>query len=231
MSYHTYFMYSQGLSSDIVMPPGEFQRIKDHIREVEQRSGYFPEKYMDNPAHWNKRQAMPLSDEDFCQLVMDHNRWVRTLYADMGKWSTSPPDPGEVVTPDQFQEVWHGLEMLFVPAGRWSANYYQAEMETAYEVMRGRSVNGVLFDADALTAQQAAAVIALFEEALGLHDLRLDVCLGEDHLTPGDDYHWCQQHGAIADDDYELHADQCRHFRLAHGLDDEGGEPEEVDHG
>lgn len=133
------------------------------------------------------------------------NQWPRPTD---DRWRLMPGNYGkpvetEMLTPDDAQTFWHGLEDIPVPAERWTRNYYVERMQHVYEVMRGAEREGVIFDAPALTTKQAAAVINLFSEFLDEHDMRLDVPRGRDYLASSYDggYDWCDTHGAVSRDD------------------------------
>jgi|SRR6185437_11061859 len=88
MSYRVFFSFSKGLAKPILVPKGTLAALQEHVARVEKALGLKVEKYRDNPAHW--RDTTPttdISDEDFCKLVEEHNRWVRWVYNWFGEWS------------------------------------------------------------------------------------------------------------------------------------------------
>jgi hypothetical protein len=205
MSYHVFFSFSQGLTQSIFAPSGTKASYLAHIAEVEEALHLKREQYEDNAPHWDSwhRDYGHLSDDKLCEIVENHNHWVRGVYADFTKWSKEPVTDGEEITLEDAQTFWHGLEILSVPPSRWSKNYYRARMEMCYEVMRGRESEGVSFDAKVLTPKQAAAVINLFSSFLDKHDLRLDVPNGHDYLASSYDggYDWCEKCGPMHPDE------------------------------
>lgn len=158
---------------------------------------------------WNHPSG-PLFDDLVCATVDWHNDWVRGLYADFTSWSKVPVKDGEKITPKQGRTFWHALRLLEVPVTRWSRSYFLRRMESLYQVMRGRDDEGVSFDEEPLTQQQAAAVIKLFGQYLDVHDLRLDVPRGldgegYDYLASSYDggYVWCENCGPMHPDVWE----------------------------
>lgn len=213
MSYAVFFSFSTGLKDAIRVPVGTLASIQQHVRNVTLTLGLCVEKYKDNAPHWVRRLApgskdrwldatepsTSISDQDYCEIAQVHNRWLRRLYADLGKWQKEPVQDGEEITPEDAQTFWHGLVDIDVPPARWTGTYYRNRMEHLYEVMRGHEDEGVSFDEDALTPKQAAAVIRLFSEFLDPADLRLDVPKDCDYLASSSDggYDWCITNGAV----------------------------------
>lgn len=194
MSFHTFFGLTLGLSKPLNAPKGTLESIRAHVREVEAKLGLVADRFEDNPAHWLRTDFAGVDDEVLCETAEAHNGWVRHLYEQMGEWQREPVEGGETITEADAQGFWHGLELLDVPAHRWTADYYRDRMEHLYEVMRGRESEGVTFDEKALTPKQAAAVMRLFEQYLDRNDLRLDVPHGHDYLASSYDggYDWCE---------------------------------------
>lgn len=216
MSYHVFFSMSTGLSKPITVPKGTLDRILERVHLTEEALGFETEQFKNNPKYWrNTRETKPgVSDETFCEVAEQHNRFVRELYIEFEKCSEKLTPDGEVITPEQSVEFWYGLTTINVPAHRWTGDYYRARMEALYFAMRGAGDNqrllteGVVFDSKALTVRQAADVIGLFSEFLDPDDLRLDVPLGMDSLESLSDggYYWCEKCGAVT----EQHAASCR---------------------
>jgi hypothetical protein len=212
MSFQVFFMFASGLATPLKVPSGTKQRIIDHVLEVEKVLSLKREKFEDNSVHWdhfddNYRNGFPsvTDDEILCSTIRDHNEWVRSVYKDFADWAEKPVADGETITPDDAQEFWHGFSELTVPLARWTDGYYRDRMEHLYEVMRGRSNQGVDFDARPLTVKQAAAVINLFATYLDIGDIRLDVPNGYDHLAASIDggYTWCEKCGPVHPGDYD----------------------------
>jgi hypothetical protein len=194
MSFHVFFAFSTGLSRPITVPIGTLQKCIDHVEQVEEALGLERERYEDNPIHWNSRGRFKEVDNgELCQVVEDHNEWVRQFYFYLDKWAKEPVIGGEELTPDQATQFWHGLEILKVPTERWTGDYYRARMDELYEVMRGREAAGMSFGVKKLTEKQAAAVIRIFDQYLDPDDYRLDVPHGRDYLASSYDggYDWC----------------------------------------
>jgi len=223
MSYHVFFSLSTGLSTSIQVPKGSKSSILSYVNEVEAKLGLKREKYKDNPVHWDRwnRDLSKIEGKLLCTTVEHHNRWVREWYENFAFWAEKPftvgkgyQDEGpnrrypvgwgsETITPDDAKEFWHGFEMLEVPLGKWTREYYVARMEVLYEVMRGRPSEGITFGTKALTPRQAAEVINLFSEYLDSHDMRLDVPKDRDYLASSYDggYDWCEKCGAVTPED------------------------------
>lgn len=212
MSYHVFFAFSTGLKEPITAPKGTLASILRHVESVEETLGLKRSQYMDNPVHWdtwdeNYRLGFPhVDDETLCKTVLEHNAWVRRLYADIAKWASDPVADGETITAEDAQTFWHGLQMLRVKPDRWTGEYYRSRMEHYYEVMRGREDEGVSWPAPKLSPKQAGAVIWLLADLLDHDDIRLEVARGNDHLSSGDEYTWCSKCGAVTDED----ANACR---------------------
>ena len=218
MSYHVFFGFSSGLAKPLTVPAGTKLSINEHVEEVERILGLKREKYLDNPIHWDHfdpeyRDGFPsVDDETLCKTVQDHNAWVRGLYRYFGEWAEKPFKAGkgkraETISIKDAEKFWHALTELTVGPSRWTPDYYIAQMEHLYEVMRGRESQGVTFEATALTTKQAAAVINIFSPFLDSDDRRLDVPNGCDYLASSYDggYDWCEKCGAVLPED----ADRC----------------------
>jgi len=208
MSFHVFFDLSSGLSKPLLVPKGTLASILEHVRHVEATLGLETEQYLDNPPHWKNcgwRLAMRegISDETLCEEAEEHNAWIRWLYEKLGEWSENPPETGEKITPEDANRFWHALERITVDPSRWTEKYYRARMEAVYEVMRGREAEGMTLDTKALTPQQAAAVVRLFEQWLDPGDLRLDVPKGYDYLASSVDggYVFCEKCGPVHPDE------------------------------
>jgi len=208
MSVHVYFAFSAGLAKPIAVPPGTLAKCQRHVEEVEDKLRLVATRYRDNPAHWESRNRFDgIDDKVVCETVIEHNRWVRWFYDDLERWAKDPPEVHEVLTPDDAQTFWHGLEMLRVPPERWDRHYYRDQMERFYEAMRGRG-DGIYWPTAKLTPKQAGAVIWLFSDILDCGDIRLEVPRGADRLASSYDgeYEWCERCGAVENDD----AANCR---------------------
>lgn len=222
MSHCVYFMFAAGLNEPVRVPKGTLARIREHVRHVEATLKLQTERYEKNPPHWTleSKRFLGLDDALVCKTVDEHNTFVRWLYDCMAESKTRDKD-FEEITPRQFARFLHALELLDVPPERWTRHYYRARMEAAYEVMRGRPAEGMVWDLKKpLTPEQAGAVIVLFSQWLDAHDLRLDVPWRCDKLASSYDgeYLWCVQCGAIASEDIicgreDEDADRCPRCR------------------
>lgn len=202
MSYRTYFMFSSGLNAPLHAPGGELERIKAHVEAVERTLGLQLVEREGHVTYWDPKINAELDNETYCRTIREHNDWVQDLYERFAEWSKNPVEGGDTITPEEAKKFWRGLQEIDIPVDRWSEEQYREEMETMYEVLRGRPTRGISFDAKALTVEQAAEVIRLLS-FLDPGDQRLDVCLGDDHLTSGDDYTWCERCGAVSWDDLD----------------------------
>lgn len=214
MSYHTFFDFTTGLKQPMVVPAGFLKSCLEHVQSVEEALGFEVTQYLENPKYWKSTTPKEgVSNKTLCTVAESHNRWVRWLYHDLEKWCGEKPssEKTETLTPEDAQTFWHGLRQITVPPERWTTDYYRERMNTLYEVMRGRETDGIDFDEDALTEQQAANVIRLFSEFLDPGDLRLDVPKGHDALYSSDngEYDWCPEEGAIHEDDTREHGWSC----------------------
>lgn len=219
MSYSAFFDFSLGLAKSLKVPAGTKKAILEHVEDVERILGLKRTKYGDNPTHWDYfdpeyRSGFPsVDDETLCETVQYHNTWVRGLYRDFGEWAEKPfkaskGKRAETISIKDAQKFWHALTELSVGPSRWTPDYYIAQMEHLYEVMRGRTSQGVTLSAKALTEKQAAAVINIFSPFLDSDDRRLDVPNGYDYLASSYDggYTWCEKCGPM----HPHYADGCR---------------------
>lgn len=209
MSYRVFFAMSSGLKEPITVPKGTLKEILDRVALTEKTLGLEVEQYQDNPKHWKDTKPKDgVSDETFCEVAEEHNRFVRWLYQRFEEYSKTPAADGETITIEDAASFWYGLSIIDVPAHRWTGDYYRERMEAIYEAMRGREGEGNVFDSKPLKPRQAADVINLFSQFLDHDDLRLDVPKDCDHLASLDDggYEWCEKCGAVT---YE-HAELCR---------------------
>lgn len=206
MSYEVIFSFAVSVAKPMHVPAGTVERIETHIRETEASLGFKREKYLDNPERWvSHTVGADIDDEIACQIVSDHNNFSFWLWRQLAKWSKEKPKgETEILTVEKSAELFPFLGQLHLSPERWTADFYQEEMDTLYEVMRGRPTNGISFDAKALTPEQADAVTTLFSSYLDTHDIRLSVPKGRDALARSDDggYDWCEKCGcAIHPDD------------------------------
>lgn len=209
MSQRVFFALSTSVLHPITVPKGTITKIKERIDFVEKTLGLETEQYKDNPPHWkNTNPKDDVSDDLFCQVAEDHNYFVRRLYDTIARCSEKPAEDGEILTPEESATFWHGLRIIDVPINRWTRDYFVARMEAYYESMRGREAEGIIFDAEPLTPEQADAVMNIFSFILDAHDVRLSVPKGHDYLASFDDggYEWCTQCGAVTFG----HVDRCR---------------------
>ena len=203
MSFAVFFDFSVGLRNTITAPRGTLAHLIAHVAEIEEVLKLKQAHYKENPPYWERNDFAGIQDEVLCNAVEEHNRLVIEFYEHLPEWSENPVADGESLTPEDAQRFWHGLVRLRVPPHRWTKEYYVARMESLYEVMRGRESEGVTFDAKALTPKQAAAIIRIFDQYLDMHDMRLDVPNGHDHLASSYDggYSWCEKCGPMKWDD------------------------------
>lgn len=206
--FHVYFSMSTGLKAPIIVPKGWTEQVIEHVAEVESRLGIEREKYLDNPVHWKHPTFEWVSNEVLCETAEIHNRWVRRVYNSLATWSHEPIPDGEILTPEQAEQFWPGLEMIDVPPEQWTGDYYVERIKSLFAVMTKGEDEGVTFGARKLTIKQAAAVIHLFEQYLNHNHVNLEVPKGRDFLI--DNYSWCEKCGAgILPEDI----DDCRRKR------------------
>jgi len=200
MSFRVFFSLSTGLKEPITVPKGTLKKILERVALTEKSLGLETEQYRDNPKHWrNTEPKEGVSDKTLCDVAEDHNQFVIWLYHKFEECSQTPTPDGEVITVEDAANFWHGLDLIDVPAHKWDRDYYQARMTALYEAMRGRESEGMIFDSDPLTPEQAGDVINLFAQYLDSDDIRLDVPLGYDLLTADNDgeYTWCEKCGGL----------------------------------
>jgi len=125
----------------------------------------------------------------------------------------------EVLTPEQAQTFWHGLQAIDVPVGRWTEEFYRDRMDHLYEVLRGREHEGASIDCDPLTPEQVADVVWLLDTGgyIPSGGLDLDVPQGCDGLSSADEYKRCTICGAV--DLEEL----CEHLAWCEDCEDYTG--------
>ena len=210
-AFKTFFMFASGLDRTVRVPRGTVDNIRNHIDDTTRQCKLKIVKFGDNPPHWNQYEpAADIDNDTASHLVRGHNRWVELLYEKLGRWTQSPPEEYEELTPEIANELWYGFSMLHLPVHRWSQEYFQEEMQELFDVMRGHDVGGIIWDEEPLAPKQAAAVIQLFESYLDNHDSRLELSHGhgmDGQLLNKDQYLWCPEDGAIpchlADEDDE----------------------------
>lgn len=221
MPFEPRFIFARGLAKSIVVPKGTLAKLQAHVRNIEDSLGLVAEKYMDNPPHWRgTKPTKEITDEDLCNLARKHNLWVDWLWDMLGKWSVKPPTgETEELTPEGAATIWHGTEKIDVPLERWDRRYYREQMEEMYSIMRGQEVGGVHWGEKPLTPRQAANVLWLIAEHLGIDgdDQRLEAprewtwdtnarrtkLVQLDEIQPtasydGSGYEWCERCGAVA---------------------------------
>lgn len=209
MSYQVFFAFSQGLAKTLRAPTGTLASIHRHIEDVEHKLRLVREPQTDGSYRWPwKWLSDQVDNKVLCETANSHNEWVRDLYRLFAEWADHPVDDGEPITPEDAKSFWHALRILDVPHHRWTGDHYYSRMKVFFEVMRGRSEEGITFPSAKLTPKQAGAVIWLFASLLDLEDFRLEVPKGYDHLASSyyGEYDWCERCGAVMPED----AESCR---------------------
>jgi hypothetical protein len=204
-SYHTCFMFTSGIKDTMKVPVGTCEKIREHVERITEECSLKVKQFEDNSLYWERYEPAECVDNDTAScLVRFHNNWVEWLHGRLETWSKNPPKKYEEMTPEFVETVWHGFFKLQLPFDRWSAEYYQEEMQRLFDVMRGEEDDGIIWNGDPLTPRQAAEVIHLFDTYLDKHDVRLELPQGwDDHLLNSDEYDWCPEHGAIPVEDTE----------------------------
>lgn len=203
--YRIFFNFSIGLKKTIKVPIGTYEVLRNHVDEVTDMLGLKVEQYKENHPCWNRHSPPEGIDNGIaCEVVADHNRFVRKFYRDLQKWSSNPPKDYEELTPELAKTIWYGLMTLSLTHDRWTRDAYIVEMEKLFDVMCGEETDGIEFDEEALTPKQAAAVIALFAPYLDRDDVRLELPNNHDYLVTSDEYYWCPVHGAWHENDVEV---------------------------
>lgn len=225
MSYHVFFSMSTGITKAVRVPKGTLAAVIKQIKETETLLGLTTDQYKNNPKRWVIPDFNTLDDEVVCGGIERHNNFVMRFYDQLSHWASHPFKIGkgplakhvidtaypigwgsEKITPKDARGFWHGLRTLEVPVTKWTREYYVNQMETLYEVMRGRTRDGISFDESPLTPKQAAQVINIFSTFLDDNDCRLDVPNGHDYLASSYDggYDWCEKCGAMTSEDGQV---------------------------
>ena len=199
MSFKLFFDLAVSFERPIAVPVGTHKKILKQIESVESELGYTREKYLDNPWHWRETLKDGVSGETFCEVVKGHNAFVRSLYDSFQKWvAEKPGGETEIITVKQSRDFFPGLKQLSVPYEKWSEDYFEEKLENLYEIIRGRDQEGVSFDAEPLSEEQAGKVILLLHEYIVGHkrfSKNYDVPHGCDYLADSEDTAWCEQMG------------------------------------
>jgi hypothetical protein len=213
--FKVFFDFTVGFSRDLYFPAGTYQRVFSVIRETEKQLRIPIETYR-GELRWGAWSGEHLDDDKYCDIAWDHNRMVERFYKNCTEATTYPTKKRpERITVNAAKRLFVGLRRIEIQPERWSAAHYQKKMQSIYKVMRGQESEGATFDSDPLTVSQARAVIILFSQFLDRHDIRLDVCKGDDWLTNSYDegYFWCSGCGAVDYEDlpfrYPLDNDYC----------------------
>jgi hypothetical protein len=213
MTVEARFLFAQGITKAIRVPVGTIAWAERHLARL--REVFFLD---DDRADWYRQvghviaDGKTITDDALCDIATKHDLFVDAMWSAIAN-NKEHTGKTERLTPKKAAQLWPGFTMqITVPANRWTADYYQAQMEHAYEVMRGRESCGEsLSYGEPLTERQAAAVIILFSQWLDHHDIRLDVPLDHDHLGRSDtgDYDWCSDCGPIDSDESFARAQHC----------------------
>jgi len=176
--------------------------------------------------YWIRSKMADVPDETLCDVAKEHSEWIEDIQRQLTKWNETPPvGKTETLEPKDCALFWYGFERIQVPHERWTRDYYIWRMQQAYSCMRGNIVEGCTMAT--LSAEQAGSVIWMLSELLHLdpHDTRMEVVkewvrgkgkpwgrLGRsrlkcmDELQPsggydGNGYVWCENCGAVDQDD------------------------------
>jgi len=199
VSFKLFFDLAESFMEPIMVPAGTYKKILNQIESVENELGFKREKHEDNQWHWQETLKDDVSDATFCEVVWSHNAFVRSLHDNLRKWAAEKPDgETEIITVEQSRDFFPGLRQLSVPYERWTEDYFEEKLENIYDIMRGRNRDGVSFDAEPLSEEQAAGVVLLFQEYIVGHERfpkNYDVPRGCDYLADSEDTAWCEQMG------------------------------------
>lgn len=217
MSFKVFFDFSVGFSKTLYFCKGTYKRVLEGVNATERRLK-IRRQYCRGACRWNNFPLVDggISNEEYCDAVEKHNSLVEWFYE---QCSQAPCEPQqgreEAITPGMASNLFIGLRQLTVRPERWTYEYYQSRMEAMYDTLRGRPREGMIFDSEPLSIEQARDVIVIFAQYLDSHDIRLDVCRGHDSLTNSysEGYFWCDQCGAISYDDlpyeFDTNNDRC----------------------
>jgi len=134
----------------------------------------------------------------------DHNRFVGWLWDSIQEFGDKPCEDNPVMLTDAYFKSIHAiLKEVKVPIDRWSKDHYIDRMEAMFGIMTGNDADGIEFGSAPLTPEQAGSVIWLMDAMFGIdqHQADLEVPKGCDYLLANEDYHWCENCGAVTYED------------------------------
>jgi len=198
---HIFFGFSEGIKRDIFVPKHKLDFVKQTVEDQMDALGIeeIPEGfYLESHA----LKAIG-DDDDLCEFASEQNDLVETAYLMVeAATAESTADNTELLTQECFKSILPMLKEVTVPIDRWSKQYHKEQMTKVFEILRGEKIKKVIWDIPALSVEQAAGVVWLIDVVLGVdrHQNDLAVCKGEEFLSSGDEYFWCENCGAV---DYE----------------------------
>lgn len=204
------FMFAYGLKEPLRVPRNDFERIEreiESIRDALDIEVSLPEgKYMGSYV----LEHFPDDDEgneDLCDFVNDlgsFTEWMDDLLAAAFK---NPCTVDCVTISTEYSKViFPFLRTIRIPMERWTKEYHIKMMREVYGTLRGRGgLDGVTMDCTPLDEKQAAYVVWLMDEVFGFDRWQNDLSLPKDgdELLQNNEYHWCENCGAVAWEDVE----------------------------
>lgn len=81
MSYLVYYHFADSFSDPIICPKGTFEKIKSHLRALENELGFKYEYDESGAMRWASIEpSQEISDEVYCAAAIRHNAFVRKSY-------------------------------------------------------------------------------------------------------------------------------------------------------
>jgi hypothetical protein len=212
MSYTFGLNLAQGIIKDITVPKGTKESIWKHIETMEKDIPHLIKVENENYIRWETHnifkdiKTWDKENDRLCSVILDHNNFCWKIHNLLGKCSETTIDgDNEILTNDEFVKFIYGLQTINVEPERWSREYFLAEMNDIYEVLRGRDCKGRFLDCEPLSIKQCSQVFTLFSEYLDNDDMRLNIPKGYDELMESDSYDgngyfWCEMEGAVIRD-------------------------------
>lgn len=203
-------------------PEGEAQRPgwywRDTSADMLAQAG--PESDTKLPQRWLDDRARDAKIAKMASAVRRHNDEVRWLYEELSKWQKRKWKRGESeqITVAQSVDFWGGLTILDLPRDLWDREHYTDHMEHLHELLTTGSSRGTSLDCKPFNAEQAGALIILFEDEIDQwgYDARFAIPLDEqlkplDRIASSYDggYEWCSKCGPINQDDFHARCRVC----------------------
>jgi len=195
------FFFAEGLKKEIAFSLEAWSLLQEGIDRACESVGFAIGKSFDFA------KAVPKAfenDDELCEFARDHNRFVGWLWDSIQEFGDKPCEDNPVMLTDAYFKSIHAiLKEVKVPIDRWSKDHYIDRMEAMFGIMTGNDADGIEFGSAPLTPEQAGSVIWLMDAMFGIdqHQADLEVPKGCDYLLANEDYHWCENCGAVTYED------------------------------